>query len=394
MTPSLERNPRIAELVDAIDRLRDLVEREAPTAERLNRPTQAVQDALRATGVFRMLVSEELGGYGASPTETLEIIEHVSYLDPSLGWLVRVITSETATVTGALPAEVVEELRGSSGAILVAGQSGLRSGTAVREEGGYRISGTWRYAPGLAMATHVVLSAALEDTDETIIAVVGRDQLSILDEWNALGLRASASFNYSAKDVFVPERFVFQPDAPLSYASGLGATLAPALTSGLNQGAWAQGVGRRMLDELRELSLERLEAGEDELVSDEFYAEYARHYSHVQGTMALLRTTWQNNEDTLRRGEALSNEQETMTRLAASLSTRTVLEIAQLVHRFAGAHVVRNGTLQRLFRDAHAGTQHRATGHVVAQECGRMLIGALPEGSHWGQFDLVIPQAS
>lgn len=394
MTPSVERNPRIVELIQAIDGLRDLVEREAPTAERLNRPTPAVQDALRATGVFRMLVSEELGGFGASPTETLEIIEHVSYLDPSLGWLVRVITSETATVTGSLPEDVVAELRGSAGSILVAGQSGLRGGKAVREDDGYRISGTWRYAPGLAMATHVVLSVALEGTGETLIAVVGRDQLSIMDEWNALGLRASASFDYRATDVLVPERFVFRADKQLSHASGLGATLAPALTSGLNQGAWAQGVGRRMLDELRDLALERLAAGEDELVSNEFYAEFGRHYSHVQGTMALLRTTWENNERTLRNNERLSNEQETMTRLAASLSTRTVLEIAQLVHRFAGAHVVRNGTLQRLFRDAHAGTQHRATGHVVAQECGRMLIGALPEGSHWGQFDLVIPEAS
>lgn len=384
--------PRIAELLTAIDALKDLVEREAPASERLNRPTPAVQAALKETGVFNILVDDELGGYGASPTETLEVIEHVSYIDPSLGWLVRVITSETANVSQHLAPDVLAELSGPYGELLVGGQSGQRAGFAAREADGYRISGSWRYAPGLAMATHVVLCVGIDGEDEPLIAVVRREQLDVRDEWNALGLRASASFDYSATDLFVPERFVFRPGVDTPLATTLGAGLGPALVSGLNQGAWAQGTGRRMLDELRELARERLDSGDEELVSDEFYAEFARHYSHVRGTMELLRSTWRANEASLLAGDALSEEQQTMTRLAASLSTRTVLEISQLLHRFAGAHVVRNGTMQRLFRDAHAGTQHRATAHVVTQECGRMLVGALPEGSHWGYFDLVIPE--
>jgi len=391
MTTSPERSSRIAQLITAIDGLRDLVEREAPTSERLNRPTPAVQAALKDTGVFDMLVGEDRGGYGARPTDMLEIIEHVSYLDPSLGWLVRVITSETANATEHLPAAVREELSVANGEFLVAGQSTQHGGSAVREEEGYRISGTWKYAPGLAMATHVALCVELEGSGQTLIAIVARELVSILDEWNALGLRASASFNYTAKELLVPERFVFRPEADQQHATEFGSKLGPALVSGLNQGAWAQGVGRRMIDELRDLARERLDAGDEELVSDEFYAEFARHYSHVKGTMELLRSTWRSNEETLLSDSPLSDEQETMTRLASSLSTRTVLEISQLMHRFAGAHVVRNGTMQRLFRDAHAGTQHRATGQVVAQNCGRMLIGALPEGSHWGYFDLVIP---
>lgn len=83
-----------------------------------------------------------------------------------------------------------------------------------------------------------------------------------------------------------------------------------------------------------------------------------------------------------------------MSRLASSLATRTALEISQLVHQFAGAQVMRNGTLQRFFRDSRAGTQHRGTAHVVTQQCGRMLSGTLPPGSHWGFFDLVVPDVT
>ncbi|MGB3374885.1 MAG: hypothetical protein WBA87_07080 [Microbacterium sp.] len=391
MDSAEENQDRMEELLRAIEALHELVESEADTAERLNRPTPRVQEALKATGVFRTLLAEELGGLDASPTQTLEVIERVSYLDPSLGWLVRVIASETANVADHLPHEVLAELHAGVDDILIAGQAAVVGGTAIPDEGGYRITGAWRYAPGLAMATHVVLCVTLDGSDDVLLSVVGREQLHIADNWNVLGLRASASFDYEVDDLHVPERFTFRPGTRRS-ESDLGNALGPALVSALNQGAWAQGVGRRMLDELRSLAQGRIGVGDQTLVSDEFYAEFARHYSHVRGTMALLRTTWESNERTLLAGQCLSDEQETMSRLAASLSTRTVLEISQLLHRFAGAYVMRNGTLQRLFRDAHAGTQHRATSHVVAQECGRMLVGALPEGAHWGLFDLVLPE--
>jgi alkylation response protein AidB-like acyl-CoA dehydrogenase len=391
---TIHKANRVDRLLSAIDALHDLVQSEAETAERLNRPTPATQRALRESGVFRALLSEELGGFGAEPSEMLEIIEHVSYLDPSLGWLVRVIASETANVANHLPRAVLDELGAGIDDLLVAGQAAVVGGTAIPDAGGYRFTGSWRYAPGLAMATHVALCVSLEGTDDVLLGVVGREQLRIQDNWNVLGLRASASFDYDADDLFVPARFTFHPHAPERVATSVSSRLGPALLSGLHQGAWSQGVGRRLLDELRAVAVLRLDSGDDYLVSDEFYAEFARHYSHVKGTMALLRDTWRSNEETLRAGSPLSDEQETMSRLAASLSTRTVLEISQLVHRFAGAHVMRNGTLQRLFRDAHAGTQHRATANVVTQECGRMIIGALPAGAHWGLFDLVIPDAA
>lgn len=392
MSITTEKQTRIDELLASIDSLYGLVQDEAETAERLNRPTPATQQALKDSGVFRMLLSAALGGYDADPTDALEIIERVSYVDPSLGWLVRVIASETANVSNHLPRQALAELSPDIGDLLVAGQAAVVGGTATTEEGGYRFTGTWRYAPGLAMASHVVLCVTVDEGDDVLLGVVGREQLRIQDNWNVLGLRASASFDYEAVDLFVPSRFTFRPGVPELAPTEVSGLLGPALVSGLNQGAWAQGVGRRLLDELRKLALLRLDSGDDYLVSEEFYAEFARHHSHVRGTMALLRETWRGNEATLRADGRLNDEQETMTRLAASLSTRTVLEISQLVHRFAGAHVMRNGTLQRLFRDAHAGTMHRASAHVVAQECGRMIIGALPAGSHWGLFDLIVPE--
>lgn len=391
MTTDLSGSKKTFSLLEDIDRMYDLLQREAEDGERLHRPTPAVQKALKDSGVFQLMVPAELGGYEAGAMQIIEVIEKLSHADASIGWLVRVLASETAYAVTYLSQEAVTELFADGKQPLIAGQSTVPSGRAVKEHGGYRVSGTWQYAPGLSMATHVDLGVTVEGTGETRVCLVPRSELRISDNWDMLGLRATASLDYTADELFVDEKFVFHPGLENARRGGIINRLSPALIAGLLQGVWSQGVGRRMLDELRVLTRRKVISGGTPVTSDEFFAEFARHYSHVRGTMALLREIWTENERVLHAHGRLDNEQETMTRLAASLATRTVLEISQLVHRFAGAQVMRNGTLQRFFRDGHAGTQHRGTSHLVTQQCGRMLSGTLPEGSHWGFFDLVVP---
>ena len=54
----------------------------------------------------------------------------------------------------------------------------------------------------------------------------------------------------------------------------------------------------------------------------------------------------------------------------------------------AGTMALRSGTLQRLFRDMHAGIQHVTSSPPVFQAIGRDLAGLAP-GSEWRFLDLV-----
>ncbi|MFH9981993.1 acyl-CoA dehydrogenase [Streptomyces sp. NPDC017179] len=382
-----ETNRLLAELTD----IYPLLQSEAEDSERLRRPTPVVQDALRDSGIFTLMMPAGLGGLEASPLRILHVMEKLSHADASLGWLVRALTSETATAATYLSDEAVCELFGDGTYPLVAGQSTAFTGRAVRESGGYRVSGVWKFAPGVSMATHLNLAVTVVGTGERLVCLVPRSALRISDNWDMLGLRATASLDYRAEEVLVEDKYVFGIGPENARRGRCMSRVSPALLAGLHQAAWSQGVGRRMLDELRELTRRKDPSEGSPVTSDEFFAEFARHFSHVRGTMALLRETWRDNESTLATGAQLNDEQETMSRLACSLATRTALEISQLVHRFAGAQVMRNGTLQRFFRDSHAGSQHRGSSHIVTQKCGRMLSGTLPAGSHWGFFDLVIP---
>lgn len=393
MTTSIHSPLDVNRVLTAIDDIHDLLQAEAEDSERLRRPTPAVQKALKESGVFELLLPVEYGGAEAGPLEILEVISRLSHADGSLGWLARVLTSETGYAAASLPEETARELFAGEEKALVAGLASMDfSGTARRVDGGYIVDGEWQYVPGLSMATHVDLGVTVEGTGERIICVVPRSSLRVNDNWNMLGLLSSGTLDYSAWELFVPENYTFLPGPENLRRGGAVLRLSPSALATLNQGAWSQGVGRRILDELRQLTRENHGDSERDVTSAEFYAEFARHYSHVRGTGALLREVWGEVNDNLEQGTKPDEELQTMMRLAASLSTRTVLEISHLAHRFAGGSVMRNGVLQRFFRDGHAGTQHRGTAHLVTQQCGEFLSGTMPEGTHWGFYDLVVPE--
>jgi len=382
--------PGVARVLSRLHAAYEIFQAEAEAGERLRRPTPTVTEALCDSGVFELMVPRSLGGLEATPTDVLTVIEELAHADASLGWLVRSVVTETALAATYLSQDALTELY-ADGRPLVSGHATTYSGEARRVDGGYVVTGDWQFAPGTSVATHLNLSVTTDDGRD-LVCLVPRSSVWLVDNWDMLGLRATASLDYSVRDLFVPSRMSFEISQSAALRGGVASRLSPALMAGLHQSAWSQGVGRRMLDELRTLARSKDPAKGAPVTTDEFYAEFARHYSHVQGTMALLRQTWVDIEASLSTGPELSDDLETMARLASSLATRTALEIAQLVHRFAGARVMGKGALQRFFRDSHAGSQYRGASSVVTSQCGRMLTGTLPVGTRWGFFDLTYPE--
>jgi hypothetical protein len=89
-------------------------------------------------------------------------------------------------------------------------------------------------------------------------------------------------------------------------------------------------------------------------------------------------------------GDGISVRQHTLIRLALAHITKTLHEIASFVYLSGGTTALRRGTIQRLYRDVHAGTQHVTSGPNVWQTCARELIG-LADGKQWQFLDLVDP---
>ena len=84
----------------------------------------------------------------------------------------------------------------------------------------------------------------------------------------------------------------------------------------------------------------------------------------------------------------LEVRQHTLVRLALAHITWSCHEIAEFVYTSAGTIALRGGTIQRLFRDMHAGTQHITSAPPVIRSAGRELAG-LADRKKWVFLDLV-----
>lgn len=376
-------------LMARLDTITPLLEETAEEGELLGRVPDDAAKALHETGVFKVGIPRELGGYEFSPRQVIDTIAKLSYADASVGWAFMAVQMVTGTTAAYLGPEAAADLYpdvGNGGYALIAGQ-GTKLGTAVRADGGYRISGHWHFASGISMATHIHTAALCAETGEALVFTLPKDQATLIDNWDVMGLRATSSHDYVCEDLFVPESHVYGIATTETRHGGAIYRMGLANMAGICHTGWALGVGRRMLDEMKTLAAEKTGSPNASVDTQQFYAEYAQAEAKLRSARAWAMEVWADSEATLDRGEPLDTEQETLTRLMLNNTTWSVHAVGQTVYKWAATAALRRGVLQRFFRDLHAGTQHITSSPVVLQNCGKLLSGLAP-GSHWVFLDL------
>ncbi len=387
--PQLHVSDEFDPLMKRIDELSPVLRARAEEGEELGRVTDEVATALRESGAFKVGIPRELGGYEFSPRQLIDAVARISYADASAGWAFMAVQMETGTTAAYLGREAAQDLfpdvAGDRYALL-AGQ-GTKFGAATRVEGGYRINGRWQFASGISMASHIHTAAQCAETGEALICALPAEQVTLIDNWDVLGLRGTGSTDYVCEDVFVPDSHVYDSATTEVRNGGAVYRIGVVNTAGINHTGWALGVGRRMLDELRELARKKSGAPNAAVDTHQFYAEYAQAEAQVRSACAWAMDVWADNETTLDSGDPLSTEQETLSRLALNNATWSVHAAGQFAYKWAGTAALRRSALQRYFRDLHAGTQHVTSGPVVLQNCGKRLSGLAPD-AQWVYLDL------
>jgi alkylation response protein AidB-like acyl-CoA dehydrogenase len=299
------------------------------------------------------------------------------------------MASALAIGTGAayLDAEAVDELFGGERLPVIAGQ-GTRPGTAVRHDGGFRLTGSWSFASGIKHATHIHTLGVIEGTGEPRIFVLPVGQATLIDNWDVLGLRGTGSIDYRIDNVFVPESYTHFAVTESPQRGGPLFTLGIIAFAAICHSAWACGIGRRLLDELVKKVRTGIGRSGAQAGSEAFHEQYAKAEAAYRAARALVYETWADIKETLDRGERLTVRQHTMMRLAMANITWACKDVADFVYKTAGTVALRDGTLQRLFRDMNAGTQHVTSAPPVFRNAGRELAG-LAEGKKWLFLDLV-----
>jgi alkylation response protein AidB-like acyl-CoA dehydrogenase len=366
-----------------------LIDEHAEYADREGRLHDDVVDAFHRSGLYQMWVPEVLGGAELDPLHSIETLEVASYGDPSAGWVLMASCLAIGTAGSYLADDAVAELWADGRRPVIAGQ-GTRPGTAVPHEDGYLVSGSWSFASGLLHGTHIHTLAVITTTGEPRIFVVPVEKASLLGNWDVLGLRGTGSIDYVLDNVYVPDSY--SHFAVVDEARRGGALYRVGIIgfATMCHSGWALGVGRRLLDELGALVHDGAGRAGTRAASDAFQQDYAKAEATLRAARALVFDAWGDAWDTLRAGGRMSVREHTLVRLALTNATNALAEVSEFVYLAGGTTALRRGTIQRLVRDVHAGTQHVTSAPAVWANCGRELVG-LAEGKHWQFLDLVDP---
>ena len=141
-----------------IEDFQPALERMAEDAEREGRIPEKVVSWLYRHGFYRLWVPERYGGAQMSLPDVLAVYERAAYIDGALGWAIM-IGCGGGLFAAYLPDSVAADLFSHEEA-LVAG-SGMPTGTAVPVEGGYKVSGRWRFASGIHQASIITASCRI-----------------------------------------------------------------------------------------------------------------------------------------------------------------------------------------------------------------------------------------
>ncbi|MGO1229940.1 acyl-CoA dehydrogenase family protein [Glutamicibacter arilaitensis] len=228
----------------------DALAADALARDRANNQPFAEVRLLREAGLLELLVPAEFGGAGAHFETAFEVIRILAAADGSISQLLAYHYINQSSIAFYAPAEAqaawwrrtVEErwLWGDSvnpvDPTLV----------LTREGAGYRLNGAKRFSTGSGVGEVIVVNAQVEGTGELLAFVVPRDAqgLEIVDDWNYLGQRLSASNSLVYRNVRIEPADVLGPvtDEPVSTLLTPGIQLAFAnFYVGIAQGALERG---------------------------------------------------------------------------------------------------------------------------------------------------------
>ncbi len=242
----------------------DVVQKQAKTNDETGELSPEVLDYIYKHRLFKLFLPPELGGTMTPLPEALRIFAESAYIDGDFGWLIT-IGSGGGYFAANLSRETSAAIFSADNAVIAG--SGQPTGKAVKTDGGYYVTGNWRYCSGSLHATTFTANCVIEDKtgkDDGKIRAVAMtpDQVTIIKDWNAFGLKGTASHTIAVENVFVPEERTFDIDEKISFEDEPIYRFPFLPFAQASFAAVLVGLARRFLEEAKKL-VEKRAAGWD-----------------------------------------------------------------------------------------------------------------------------------
>jgi alkylation response protein AidB-like acyl-CoA dehydrogenase len=352
--------------------------------------TPEVVDRMVGDGLFRITQPRIYGGLGLEPRSAWQAVFEIARGCSSTAWILG-LSSANVVMIGKFSDEAQRDVFLSGKPTIVSLLTGGvgQDITVDHVDGGMLLSGRWRYASGIDVATWAGLLVPIPGDGKAVmhVVLVPADAFAIDHEsWDVLGMRGTGSKDISLQKTFVPEHRWMDwqmlqdggrhptclqhgaiTDVPLNAVNAMS-TLAPTL-----------GVASAVAEEFRAIVRAKVSPAAQKALIEDRVAQIEAATS--EATLAILRRSLLDDADDIVReaaragGISLADRAAMRTRIA--VASRLALRTAQDMFAALGGSVLPTGTrIERLFRDLHAMSSHMLLQpDAIGEAYGRLLLG-------------------
>jgi indole-3-acetate monooxygenase len=383
---------RGAELIERARALAPMIAGAADEIERKREIPKPVIEALHEARIFRMLLPRSCDGEEVEPAIFFLVLEQIAMADASVAWCLSQ-GSGVSMAAAYLDPKVAHELFGDPRAVVATGAP-TPSCKAIAVDGGYRVSGHWRFASGSRHSHWLGGHSTVCEPDgrprlgpdgrplEQRTMLFPKSSAKVTDVWQVMGLRGTGSDDYEIKDLFVPETYSFTREADADRRErGPLYRFSIFNMFGMGFSGVALGIARTVLDDFIKLAREKSIYGTPGLLRDDnnIQTQVGLAEARLGAARSYVLDSYNQLFEHAARGENLTQEQRVAARGVTCYAIHQAREVVDFAYHTAGATAIfESNPFERRFRDLHTVTQ-QSQGHFTNFEAyGQSLLGLTP----------------
>ncbi|CAB3721683.1 acyl-CoA dehydrogenase family protein [Paraburkholderia sp. SIMBA_055] len=368
----------------SLDALIDEVELRRDEFDALSHVPRDMVAKMKRAGIFRASTPKRFGGDALPPPRFLEMLERIAIADGSTAWVAAFGSANTYLAS--LPVETQAEIYASGpDQVFAGGLYPLQK--AERLEGGYRVSGQWRFASGCKGADWIGVGiggapAGADDKNagKPFTAVFPASEVEIVENWNVVGMQGTGSHDLRLKDKYVDERWTFVRGGVALIDEPLYRYPAVSYQAQVHA-AVNVGLARAALDLLAGMSgVTKTTTGAPRLADRAYYRSgLAQAEAQWRSARAFFLDAAEASWRTVLAGDPVLPAEANLLRLSATHAAHTCADIVMQAYKMAGVGAIyRESRMQRLVRDSIVVTQHAFLGEGTYDASGAVFVGIPP----------------
>jgi alkylation response protein AidB-like acyl-CoA dehydrogenase len=347
-------------------------------------PTELIE-SLRAIGVFRMFVPRSHGGLELDFADGIEIIQALSKIDGSVGWIAGF--SSGGSLLATFPRlEIYDRIYKNGPDVIFAGTF-KPGGKAEAMGDSWRLNGRFDFFSGCRHADWMVVTFVmskdgvplLQPNSQPLVrsCLVHARDCQIEDTWHVAGLKATGSHDVLITDLVIPETDFFDPFDPQFHKPGplyqeplpLLLLLVPAIFVGIATGA---------LDEIVQVAnagRQQFRATTPMRDSELFQAELGRIEADLNAARTCLQVQVASHWNHALNGTLKREPFLTQTLQTSAWVGTICIRVANDCFALGGSKAVyENSPLQLRLRDLLVGSQHFVAQKRQYVTAGKLLL--------------------